>query len=122
DHRDPAGQVERRWHDHCPILAGHGSRARAPAPGGGRSQAREIGFGPMAQRLDPLASTPPAFDFEAIKRILRDRFGVETSSLAPLAADRDQNLRVDTADGRRLLFKISTPADGLSTVKMQAAA
>jgi len=76
----------------------------------------------MAQRLDPLASTPPAFDFEAIKRILRDRFGVETSSLAPLAGERDQNLRVDTADGRRLLFKISNPADGLSTVEMQAAA
>ena len=76
----------------------------------------------MAQRLDPLASTPPAFDFEAIKRILRDRFGVEALSLAPLAGERDQNLRVDTADGRRLLFKISNPADGLSTVEMQAAA
>src|SRR6478609_3096599 len=76
----------------------------------------------MAQRLDPLASTPPAFDSEAVKRILRDRFGVETSSLAPLAGERDQNLRVDTADGRRLLFKISNPADGLSTVEMQAAA
>jgi 4-aminobutyrate aminotransferase-like enzyme/Ser/Thr protein kinase RdoA (MazF antagonist) len=76
----------------------------------------------MAQRLDPLASTPPAFDTEAITRILRDRFGVEASSLAPLAGERDQNLRVDTADGRRLLFKISNPADGLSTVEMQAAA
>ena len=76
----------------------------------------------MAQRLDPLASTPPAFDSEAVKRILRDRFGVESSSLTPLAGERDQNLRVDTADGRRLLFKISNPADGLSTVEMQAAA
>jgi 4-aminobutyrate aminotransferase-like enzyme/Ser/Thr protein kinase RdoA (MazF antagonist) len=76
----------------------------------------------MAQRLDPLATTPPAFDTEAITRILRDRFGVEASSLAPLAGERDQNLRVDAADGRRLLFKISNPADGLSTVEMQAAA
>ena len=76
----------------------------------------------MAQRLDPLASTPPAFDSEAVKRILRDRFGVESLSLTPLAGERDQNLRVDTADGRRLLFKISNPADGLSTVEMQAAA
>jgi 4-aminobutyrate aminotransferase-like enzyme/Ser/Thr protein kinase RdoA (MazF antagonist) len=76
----------------------------------------------MAQRLDPLASTPPAFDLDAVRRILRDRFGVEASSLAPLAGERDQNLRVDTADGRRLLFKISNPADGLSTVEMQAAA
>jgi 4-aminobutyrate aminotransferase-like enzyme/Ser/Thr protein kinase RdoA (MazF antagonist) len=76
----------------------------------------------MEQRLDPLASTPPAFDSGAVKRILRDRFGVESSSLTPLAGERDQNLRVDTADGRRLLFKISNPADGLSIVEMQAAA
>jgi 4-aminobutyrate aminotransferase-like enzyme/Ser/Thr protein kinase RdoA (MazF antagonist) len=76
----------------------------------------------MEQRLDPLASTPPAFDPGAVKRILRDRFGVESSSLTPLAGERDQNLRVDTADGRRLLFKISNPADGLSIVEMQAAA
>jgi 4-aminobutyrate aminotransferase-like enzyme/Ser/Thr protein kinase RdoA (MazF antagonist) len=76
----------------------------------------------MAQRLDPLATTPPAFESEAVTRILRDRFGVESSSLAPLAGERDQNLRVDTADGRRLLFKISNPADGLAIVEMQAAA
>ena len=76
----------------------------------------------MAQRLDPLASTPPAFEMEAAQRILRDRFGVESSSLTPLAGERDQNFRVEAADGRRLLFKISNPADGLSTVEMQAAA
>ena len=76
----------------------------------------------MEQRLDPLASTPPAFEMKAATRILRDRFGVESSSLTPLAGERDQNLRVDTADGRRLLFKISNPADGLSIVEMQAAA
>jgi 4-aminobutyrate aminotransferase-like enzyme/Ser/Thr protein kinase RdoA (MazF antagonist) len=76
----------------------------------------------MAQRPDPLASTPPAFEMEAAQRILRDRFGVEPSSLTPLAGERDQNFRVEAADGRRLLFKISNPADGLSTVEMQAAA
>jgi 4-aminobutyrate aminotransferase-like enzyme/Ser/Thr protein kinase RdoA (MazF antagonist) len=76
----------------------------------------------MAQRLDPLASTPPAFEMGAAQRILRDRFGVEPSSLTPLAGERDQNFRVEAAGGRRLLFKISNPADGLSTVEMQAAA
>ena len=76
----------------------------------------------MAQRLDPLASTPPAFELDSAQRILRDRFGVEALSLTPLAGERDQNFRVDTAGGRRLLFKISNPADGLSTVEMQAAA
>jgi 4-aminobutyrate aminotransferase-like enzyme len=76
----------------------------------------------MTQRADPLESTPPAFGTEAAARILRDRFGVESSSLTPLAGERDENFRVDAADGRRLLFKISNPADGLSTVEMQAAA
>ena len=76
----------------------------------------------MVQRSDPLETTPPAFNDEAARRILRDRFGVESASLTPLAGERDQNFRVDTADGRRLLFKISNPADGLSTIEMQTAA
>jgi len=76
----------------------------------------------MVQRPDPLETTPPAFGDEAATRILRDRFGVEATSLTPLAGERDQNFRVDTVDGRRLLFKISNPADGLSTIEMQAAA
>ena len=75
----------------------------------------------MMQRLDPLVSTPPAFDMEAVRRILRDDFGLE-ASLTPLAAERDQNFRVDAADGRRFLFKISNPADGRSIVEMQTTA
>ena len=73
------------------------------------------------ERLDPLASRPPAFEREAARRILRDVFGVE-ASLTPLAGERDQNFRVETADGRRLLFKISNPADARSVVEMQTAA
>jgi 4-aminobutyrate aminotransferase-like enzyme len=82
----------------------------------------------MTERLDPidpagpLASTPPAFGKDAADCILRDRFGVAASSLALLTGERDQNFRVDTADGRRLLLKISNPADDLSTVEMQTAA
>src|SRR5215472_19220337 len=82
----------------------------------------------MTERLDPidpvgpLASAPPAFGQEAAGRIMRDRFGVSASSLVPLAGERDQNFRVDTSDGRRLLLKISNPADGRSTVEMQTAA
>ena len=53
---------------------------------------------------------------------MRDRFGIAASSLVPLAAERDQNFRVDTSDGRRLLLKISNPADARSTVEMQTAA
>ena len=76
----------------------------------------------MVQSLDPLESAPPAFGGEAVRRILRDGFGVESPSLHPLAGERDQNFRVDTAGGRRFLFKISNPADGGPVLEMQAAA
>jgi 4-aminobutyrate aminotransferase-like enzyme len=75
----------------------------------------------MVKRPDPLVTTPPAFEEQAARRILRDGFGLE-ASLTPLAAERDQNFRVDVADGRRFLFKISNPADDRSIVEMQTAA
>src|SRR5215469_11420733 len=109
-------------------MAQHAARWARPGvkrwrawPVAGRA-GREIASEPMAHRPDPLETTPPAFGDEAVRRILRDRFGVEATSLTPLAGERDQNFRVDTADGRRLLFKISNPADGLSTIEMQTAA
>ena len=47
---------------------------------------------------------------------------MESSSLKPLAGERDQNFRVDTAGGQRFLFKISNPADDRPILAMQAAA
>jgi 4-aminobutyrate aminotransferase-like enzyme/Ser/Thr protein kinase RdoA (MazF antagonist) len=76
----------------------------------------------MTQRADPLESTPPAFGADAAGQILLDGFGVESSSLTPLAGERDQNFRVDTAGGQRFLFKISNPADDRSVMEMQSAA
>src|SRR5215469_16231067 len=75
----------------------------------------------MVQRVDPLASKPPAFEIEAARQILRAGFGVE-APLTPLAGERDQNFRVDTRDGPRFLLKISNPADGRAVLDMQAAA
>ena len=76
----------------------------------------------MVKRPDPLESTPPAFGEQAVRQILREGFGVESSSLEPLAGERDQNFRVDTAAGQRFLFKISNPADDGPILAMQAAA
>ena len=80
----------------------------------------------MVQRLDPLpsdplASAPPAFSDEAARQILHDRFGL-AGSLTGLAGERDQNFRVDTADGQRFLFKISNPADSQPILDMQTVA
>jgi Ser/Thr protein kinase RdoA (MazF antagonist) len=76
----------------------------------------------MVKRPDPLESTPPAFGEQAARQILREGFGVQSSSLKPLAGERDQNFRVDTAAGQRFLFKISNPADDGPILAMQAAA
>jgi 4-aminobutyrate aminotransferase-like enzyme/Ser/Thr protein kinase RdoA (MazF antagonist) len=75
----------------------------------------------MADRPDPLLSPPPAFTGPAAQEILRDGFALD-ASLTPLAGERDQNFRADTADGRRFLLKISNPADGRDIVGMQTAA
>jgi 4-aminobutyrate aminotransferase-like enzyme len=76
----------------------------------------------MVTHPDPLESTPPAFGAEAVTRILREGFGVESPSLTPLDGERDQNFRVDTPGGQRFLFKISNPADGPAVVGLQTAA
>lgn len=73
------------------------------------------------ERIDPLVSTPPAFEEEAALRILRRGFGLD-GTLTPLAGERDQNFRVDTPGGQRFLFKISNPADSRPVIEMQAAA
>jgi 4-aminobutyrate aminotransferase-like enzyme len=82
----------------------------------------KIAFGPMVNRPDPLESRPPAFGEAAARQILREGFGVDSSSLRLLAGERDQNFRVDTAGGQRFLFKISNPADDAPILAMQAAA
>src|SRR5258705_11455915 len=92
----------------------------AARPGGGRPVGRKIAFGPMVQRPDPLESTPPAFGEEAAGQILREGFGVESSSIKPLAGERDQNFRVDTAGGQRFLLQISKPGDDRPRPAMQA--
>ncbi len=99
------------------------ARGKAAArPGVAGRRAAGLTFGPMVKRPDPLESTPPAFGEQAARQILREGFRVESSSLKPLAGERGQNFRVDTAAGQRLLFKISNPADDGPALAMQAAA
>src|SRR6202522_2573943 len=93
------------------------ARGKVAGPAG-----RKITFGPMVKRPDPLESTPPAFGEQAARQILREGFGVEPSSLKPLAGERDQNFRVEEAAGQRFLFKISNPGDDGPILAMQAAA
>jgi 4-aminobutyrate aminotransferase-like enzyme/Ser/Thr protein kinase RdoA (MazF antagonist) len=76
----------------------------------------------MVNHPDPLESTPPAFGEKEARQILQEGFGLESSSLRPLAGERDQNFRAETASGEHFLFKISNPADDRPVLEMQAAA
>jgi 4-aminobutyrate aminotransferase-like enzyme/Ser/Thr protein kinase RdoA (MazF antagonist) len=75
----------------------------------------------MVERIDPLVSPPPALEQTAVRQILRDGYGID-ASLTPLAGERDQNFRADSADGRRFLLKVSNPIDDRSVIEMQTAA
>jgi 4-aminobutyrate aminotransferase-like enzyme/Ser/Thr protein kinase RdoA (MazF antagonist) len=69
---------------------------------------------------DPLAVTPPALDLATAQRLAADRFGVEGTA-SPLGGERDQNLRLDSADAAFVL-KVSNPADGPTVLDLQTEA
>ncbi|HEY5987420.1 MAG TPA: phosphotransferase, partial [Streptosporangiaceae bacterium] len=75
----------------------------------------------MVEWIDPLMSPPPALPPETLRDILRGGYGIE-GALTPLAGERDQNFRVEPADGRRFLLKVSNPIDDRSVIEMQTAA
>ena len=74
----------------------------------------------IAGAQDPLRVPPPAFGPEEAARIAERVFGL-TGEISRLPSERDENYRIDAADGSRVL-KISNPADGEAVVGMQTEA
>jgi hydroxylysine kinase len=68
-----------------------------------------------------LSTTAPNLSPEAVTALVRRLYGIE-GSVQPLAGERDQNCRVETADGSRYVFKISNPSEPPSIVDFQIAA
>jgi 4-aminobutyrate aminotransferase-like enzyme/Ser/Thr protein kinase RdoA (MazF antagonist) len=95
--------------------------SRAGRAGSERGAAGRIAFLAMTIDADPLARKPPSFRTHAAARMLLDSYRLR-GELHPLAGERDQNFRVDAADGQRYLLKISNPADGAGVLDMQTAA
>lgn len=63
---------------------------------------------------DPLAiiaSDLPQLTPEAAIRLMRERYAIEVLRARPLVSERDQNFRLHTADGRRLVLKIANAAE-----------
>jgi hydroxylysine kinase len=68
-----------------------------------------------------LSTTAPALAPAEVIALARRLYGIDGSAL-PLAGERDQNCRVETADGSRYVIKISNPSEPVSVVDFQIAA
>jgi hydroxylysine kinase len=68
-----------------------------------------------------LSTTAPALASAEVIALARRLYGID-GSVEPLAGERDQNCRVETADGSRYVIKISNPSEPVSVVDFQIAA
>ena len=68
-----------------------------------------------------LSTTVPALAPAEVIALARRLYGID-GSVEPLAGERDQNCRVETADGSRYVIKISNPSEPVSVVDFQIAA
>ena len=65
-----------------------------------------------------LSAEPPSFDEDDAARIARDVFGVEGAASA-LRSERDQNFRIELADGEAWVLKISNTGEDPAVLDME---
>ncbi|HSD69428.1 MAG TPA: phosphotransferase [Woeseiaceae bacterium] len=58
-----------------------------------------------------IASELPQLTAETAVHLLREHYAIEVLTASPLVSERDQNFRLRTADGRRLVLKIANVAE-----------
>ncbi len=74
-----------------------------------------------ADWLAVLKTPPPKISHSEAAAILRERYGLE-GTLKPLDSERDQNIRVDLADGTRRLLKIANRSEDPAVTSFQTEA
>lgn len=92
-------------------------------------------FSPDAPRGPPGAAAPegpneaaelstaaPNLAPAEVQALVARLYGIDGSSIHPLAGERDQNCAVETAEGTRYVFKISNPSEPVPLVDFQIAA
>ncbi|MDG5975034.1 aminoglycoside phosphotransferase [Hydrogenophaga taeniospiralis CCUG 15921] len=92
-------------------------------------------FSPDAHRGPPGAAAPegpneaaelstaaPNLAPAEVQALVARLYGIDGSSIHPLAGERDQNCAVETAEGTRYVFKISNPSEPVPLVDFQIAA
>lgn len=70
---------------------------------------------------ESLLASAPQLPLEVARALARDRFGVDGTA-APLPSERDQNVRIDTADGRRFVLKIANAQEDRAFLDAQQVA
>lgn len=68
-----------------------------------------------------LSTAVPSLALDEVRALVGRLYGID-GSVKPLAGERDQNCCIETADGRRYVFKISNPSEPVSVVDFQIAA
>ncbi len=61
--------------------------------------------------LDIIASETPQLTAQAAISLVQEHYAIEVVRAEPLVSERDQNFRLRTADGRRLVLKIANSAE-----------
>lgn len=68
-----------------------------------------------------LSTAVPSLARNEVSALVDRLYGIQ-GSVKSLVGERDQNCRIETADGRRYVFKISNPSEPVSVVDFQIAA
>ena len=68
-----------------------------------------------------LSTAAPRLSPQEARALVRRLYGID-GSIQPLAGERDQNCRLEAADGRRYVLKISNPSEAIDVVDFQIAA
>ena len=71
--------------------------------------------------LDVIAADPPDFDPAEVAALLDREYSLQ-GSLSPLVSERDQNFRLETADGARFVVKIANLAEPIEITDFQVQA
>ncbi len=69
-----------------------------------------------------LSTAAPSLAPAEVQALVARLYGIDGSTIQPLAGERDQNCAVETADGMRYVFKISNPSEPVPLVDFQIAA
>ena len=68
-----------------------------------------------------LSTTAPSLPPDDVGHLACRLYGIE-GAVTPLAGERDQNCRIETADGTRYVVKIGNPSEPVPVVDFQIAA